>query len=1106
MGSENIVLPISQPEQALTFFPWIPRHRSDGEKFTIDIPGIRRHPDGSITSAWLQVEGFEPYFYVELDPTHEWNELKVATMIMQLKSIFGKFAPTNGRLVWKSRFQYYTPDERKYPMIEIYFCSLQHMYFLRKKIKDESFKIQHGLFGLTGVMYEDDIDPILKMVTMRKMSFSQWFTAHAQKLPRSDWVSFGKSDHVEYVADWKSLNKIPFETCRNWNLSVKIMSFDIEAYSEEDMRMPCPYYINETAHMNVCIFQELRKKETRERHVICILPVDEIEGATIHYVNGEVGLSDKMADLIQEKQPDIITGYNISGFDFEYLHTRRSIYLGEANWKVLGRLKDENHDKMQEISWSSSGAGDIKGYNLVITGRPIVDTYLYILRHFKLPEYNLGVTSQKWLGKTKHPISPAEQFKIYREYVQSLTETVQYLSSGTTMPPDRYALFLVRKEEYRRYAKYCIQDAELVIELFEYHNIFTNLKAKSETTQVPINYVLEKGETIKTTSGLYSEAHHDNYVMTPVEKKDYDYEGGLVQTPIPGFHANVPCEDFSAMYPSIMMAENACPTTLIQETVLIRKVLQPEIVKDKVVISAKIVETDDAMIARYNVERAANPIHYRVYNDPHDPKTPCGCKDQFGPSVILIQQEPLTLADIPKLGVLCEDQVNTVIVPPKSAEEKAKKAKKKKKGEKEKLPPLGPFHVGATTVRFVKKHIREGIAARKVRQLVAARKVYKNIINKWTDESGIVHVPPGKESEYVECECMQNAIKIAANATYGYFGANFNKYACIQVAMATTARGRELADICCNYVKEKYNAIIVYGDTDSIMIKIPGVTGKDCHVYGKRISKELTDLFPPPLAIAYEKSMNVLLLQKKHYAYLPLDDDGNPVEKKMQARGVIIARRDYCEWVQDAYRKLMMMILRGQPFVDCLRVVVTEICNLFWNKVPVEKLALIRRYTSKAGDKYFLKRFVDRKRRWPYNRTISVGERVKYIFVSVPGATSCVERMEMFDEYDANKMQLDLMYYLEHQFMIPIDNLLSVAYVEDLTKPPLSTMIYDPVVNRRKHKVPLATPVKMMRLMIEEGADIRLVLQWVEYWDAMKKAGLTPVEENRAPTGNVVLL
>ena len=73
----------------------------------------------------------------------------------------------------------------------------------------------------------------------------------------------------------------------------------------------------------------------------------------------------------------------------------------------------------------------------------------------------------------------------------------------------------------------------------------------------------------------------------------------------------------------------------------------------------------------------------------------------------------------------------------------------------------------------------------------------------------------------------QLALKISANSVYGFTGATVGQLPCLPISSSVTAYGREMIDATKAKVEELYtrkngyehDAEVIYGDTDSVMIK-----------------------------------------------------------------------------------------------------------------------------------------------------------------------------------------------------------------------------------------------------------------------------------------------
>lgn len=70
-------------------------------------------------------------------------------------------------------------------------------------------------------------------------------------------------------------------------------------------------------------------------------------------------------------------------------------------------------------------------------------------------------------------------------------------------------------------------------------------------------------------------------------------------------------------------------------------------------------------------------------------------------------------------------------------------------------------------------------------------------------------------------------MQISANSVYGFTGATIGKLPCLAISSSVTAYGRQMIHKTQEFVEKEYcidngydyNAQVVYGDTDSVMVK-----------------------------------------------------------------------------------------------------------------------------------------------------------------------------------------------------------------------------------------------------------------------------------------------
>jgi DNA polymerase, archaea type len=141
-------------------------------------------------------------------------------------------------------------------------------------------------------------------------------------------------------------------------------------------------------------------------------------------------------------------------------------------------------------------------------------------------------------------------------------------------------------------------------------------------------------------------------------------------------------------------------------------------------------------------------------------------------------------------------------------------------------------------------------------------------------------------------EPMQLALKNLINGCYGVFGSNFFEYSDYRVAELTTAFGRDALQQMQHIAREVYGFNIIYGDTDSIF-----VTGVKKQNDIKKFIAECSILLDIDVEVSdvYKK---FLIVKKKHYIGIPLDDTKKPIIKGMEG-----IKRDRPQWINNIQKQ-----------------------------------------------------------------------------------------------------------------------------------------------------------------------------------------------------------
>jgi DNA polymerase elongation subunit (family B) len=143
-------------------------------------------------------------------------------------------------------------------------------------------------------------------------------------------------------------------------------------------------------------FMKYGEREPYMNHCLVLGSCDPVEGAIIESVDTEKELLVKWSQLIQSENPDIIIGYNIFGFDTEFMFRRAQETECIEEFLLLSRRKDEMCAKrtrdgdmaIENVKMKiASGEYDLRFFKM--TGRLQIDMYAYFRRDFNLSSYKL---------------------------------------------------------------------------------------------------------------------------------------------------------------------------------------------------------------------------------------------------------------------------------------------------------------------------------------------------------------------------------------------------------------------------------------------------------------------------------------------------------------------------------------------------------------------------------------------------------------------------------------------------------------------------------------------------------------------------------------------
>jgi len=278
------------------------------------------------------------------------------------------------------------------------------------------------------------------------------------------------------------------------------------------------------------------------KNIITLDTCDEIEGVDVKICKTEADLLISWKRLMSRLNPDIIIGYNIWGFDIEYMWDRSKETGINGKFKIgLGRICNRTCNLIEQ-KLSSSALGDNIFKLIEMDGIVCIDLLKVMQKDYKLDSYKLDNVASIYIGEKKDDLKPNEIFEKFKGNAS-----------------DRCII-----------AKYCIQDCILVNRLLHKLKIIENNIGMGNVCLVPLNYLFKRGQGIKIFSLISNECMKKEYLIPVIKNFIIDddtdgYEGAIVLDPKEGIYLDEPIVvfDYGSLYPSSMICRNLSHDTYI---------------------------------------------------------------------------------------------------------------------------------------------------------------------------------------------------------------------------------------------------------------------------------------------------------------------------------------------------------------------------------------------------------------------------------------------------------------------------------------------------------------------------------------------------------------
>ncbi|MCS7106046.1 MAG: ribonuclease H-like domain-containing protein [Candidatus Aenigmarchaeota archaeon] len=313
---------------------------------------------------------------------------------------------------------------------------------------------------------------------------------------------------------------------------------------------------------------------------------------------------------------------------------------------------------------------------------------------------------------------------------------------------------------------------------------------------------------------------------------------------------------------------------------------------------------------------------------------------------------------------------------------------------------------------FVREEVREGIIPKILKFLIEERDKVKKEMEKTKNEN-----------ERKILDAKQYALKIMANAFYGYTGYVRARLYVLEIANAITSCGRFLIEKTKNIVENKKGYEVVYGDTDSIMVKLQTTNLEEALRLGEElvdfINKEHEGIVKMKLEGIFK---TLLVLTKKRYAGWNFEKSDNEWKEKILMKGIETVRRDWCDLVSKTLYNVIDIILKEQNPRKALKYVREVLTKLSKNEIPVEDLVITRGITKSIKEYKGVQphiELVKKLRKRSPAEAPGIGDRIGYVIIQ--GSQLLSERAEDPEYVKTHNLKIDSKYYIESQLLPPLE-------------------------------------------------------------------------------------
>ena len=257
--------------------------------------------------------------------------------------------------------------------------------------------------------------------------------------------------------------------------------------------------------------------------------------------------------------------------------------------------------------------------------------------------------------------------------------------------------------------------------------------------------------------------------------------------------------------------------------------------------------------------------------------------------------------------------------------------------------------------------------------------------------------------EYRVLDERQKALKVLANAAYGYMGWTGARWYCRECAEAVTAWGRQTIRRAIEIAKS-LGLTVIYGDTDSLFVKYDP---ERVQRFIELVEKELG------LEIKIDKVYRRVFFTEAKKRYVGLTESG-----RIDVVGFEAVRGDWAEIAKELQERVAEIVLKTMDHRKAVEFVRNELQKLREEVekgvAPIEKFVIWKTLTKPVHEyEVEAPHVVAAKYLMKMGYRVEVGDKIGYVIVKGGGKVSERARPYMM----VSVRDIDLDYYIDHQII-----------------------------------------------------------------------------------------